>query len=199
MCKPVNIAVLHARLRTQIALKRQGDELRSLARSDPLTALSNRRAFDETLAKEWRRCARNSKPLSLILADLDHFKYFNDHYGHQAGDECLRKVANALMQAARRPQDLVVRLGGEEFAILLPEVDLSGAHIVAHRVQANLHQLFISHTSSPTSDRITASIGVTSIVPQSGAEEVLLANADALMYCAKNAGRNQIVARPASF
>lgn len=193
MPKPINLAVLRARVRTQLTLKRQADMLRSLTLADPLTGLLNRRALDETIAKEWRRCGDSQKPLSMILADLDHFKAFNDAYGHPAGDDCLRAVAKVFRQAAQRPQDLVARYGGEEFVILLPEIDLPGAEIVAGRVKCGLKTLNMDHAASDTASRVTASMGVASIVPGLQASEVLLSAADTFLYRAKGQGRDQFV------
>lgn len=193
MPKSVNLAVLRARVRTQLTMKRQGDMLRSLTLADPLTGLSNRRALDATIAKEWRRCARSQVPLSMILADLDHFKSFNDAYGHPAGDDCLKAVAKVFIQAAQRPQDLVARYGGEEFVILLPEVDLLGAEIVAGGVMVALKTLNMAHAASDTGSRVTTSMGVASIVPGMQAPEILLSTADTFLYRAKNLGRDQFV------
>ncbi len=193
MAKPVNLAVLCARVRTQLTLKRHCDMLRSLTLTDPLTGILNRRAFDQTIVKQWRRCGASQKPLSMILADLDHFKAFNDVYGHPAGDDCLRAVAKVFGQAAQRPQDLVARYGGEEFVILLPELDLPGAEIVAGRVILGLKALNMDHAASDTASRVTASLGVASIVPALQAPEILLSTADTFLYRAKDRGRDQFV------
>lgn len=189
--KPVNLAVLRARVRTQIAMKRQGDMLRFLSRTDPLTGLANRRAFDEVLHSEWRRGLRSGRPVSLILADIDHFKHYNDCYGHQAGDECLRQVGRTLRDAVGRPQDLVARFGGEEFVILLPEIDLDGAEVVAARILGALTDAAIVHGGSDTAPIITASLGVSSTLPTTFDSAVLVGTADSLMYDAKLAGRNR--------
>lgn len=193
MPKTVNLAVLRARMRTQLAMKRQGDILRSLTLADPLTGLLNRRALDATIAKEWRRCGRSQTHLSMILADLDHFKAFNDAYGHLAGDDCLSAVARVFRQVAPRPQNLVARYGGEEFVILLPEVDLLGAEIVAARVMDDLKTLNMAHAASDTATRVTASMGVASIVPGTQAPDILLSTADTFLYRAKSRGRDQFV------
>lgn len=193
MPKSVNLAVLRARVRTQLTMKRQGDMLRLLTLADPLTGLSNRRGLDETIAKEWRRCARSQVPLSMILADLDHFKSFNDAYGHPAGDDCLKAVAKVFIQAAQWPQNLVARYGGEEFVILLPEVNLLGAEIVADGVMVALKTLNMAHAASNAGSRVTTSMGVASIVPGTQAPEILLSTADTFLYRAKDLGRNQFV------
>lgn len=190
--KPVNAAVVRARVRTQLTVKRQADALRALTLTDPLTGVANRRAFDERLHAEWRRCARAGLPVALILADVDHFKAYNDHYGHPAGDACLVQVAAALRRSAGRTHDLVTRYGGEEFAILLPQLDVSGAECVARRLQDELARLAIAHAASPTAPHLTLSMGLASLVPQDaqGADS-LVARADALLYAAKAGGRNQ--------
>jgi diguanylate cyclase (GGDEF)-like protein len=192
--KPVNAAVVRARVRTQLTVKRQSDALRELTLTDGLTGVSNRRAFDEKLQGEWRRCARAEVPMALIMVDIDHFKLFNDHYGHQAGDACLRQVGAAMQRAARRPQDLVARYGGEEFAILLPQEDISGAEAVARRVLDEIGALEIAHARSTAAPQVTVSMGVASITPQAKREPALLLKAaDALLYQAKANGRNRYV------
>lgn len=195
--KPVNAAVVRARVRTQLTVKRQADALREMTLTDGLTGVSNRRAFDETLNTEWRRCARTRAPLALLLLDIDHFKIFNDIYGHQAGDACLRQVAEAMRRAAMRPQDLVARYGGEEFAILLPQEELAGAETVAQRVLAEIALLAVAHYGAPASPVLTVSMGVTSMIPHDGVEPgAIITMADALLYEAKAAGRNCYVLRP---
>jgi diguanylate cyclase (GGDEF)-like protein len=189
--KPINAAVVRARVRTQLTVKRQADALRALSLTDPLTGVANRRAFDERLVTEWRRCARAGLPVSLVLADIDHFKMYNDHYGHPAGDACLVQVAAALRRGAGRTHDLVARYGGEEFAILLPQLDAHGAEGVARRLQDELAQLDLPHAASPTAPRLTMSMGIASQVPREGeAPDALVVSADARLYQAKDAGRN---------
>jgi diguanylate cyclase (GGDEF)-like protein len=190
--KPVNAAVVRARVRTQLTVKRQADALRALTLTDPLTGVANRRAFDERLEAEWRRCARAGLPVALVLVDVDHFKAYNDHYGHQGGDACLVQVAAALRRGAGRTHDLVTRYGGEEFAILLPQLDTLGAEGVAHRLLDELARLDLPHAASPTAPHITVSMGLCSMVPREGqGHDALFAAADALLYQAKAGGRNQ--------
>ena len=190
--KPVNAAVVRARVRTQLTVKRQRDALRALILTDGLTGVANRRAFDEQLGAEWRRCGRAGLPVALILVDIDHFKLFNDHYGHQAGDTALVRFAQALRQAAARAQDLVARYGGEEFAILLPQLDGRGAVGVAHRLMAGLEGLAIPHAASPTAPCLTASMGIACMVPgEHSLPADLIQVADALLYQAKAEGRNR--------
>jgi diguanylate cyclase (GGDEF)-like protein len=190
--KPVNAAVVRARVRTQLTVKRQRDALRALTLTDGLTGVANRRAFDERLEAEWRRCARAALPVALLLLDVDHFKAYNDRYGHQAGDDCLVRVAAALRRAAARPQDLVARYGGEEFAILLPQVGSRGAEGVASRLLDELVALDIEHAGSPTAPRLTLSMGIASLLPgEANTPAALVQAADALLYQAKAGGRNQ--------
>jgi diguanylate cyclase (GGDEF)-like protein len=195
--KPVNAAVVRARVRTQLTVKRQADTLRALTLTDSLTGVHNRRAFSERIDNEWRRCGRAGLPVSLILADIDHFKLYNDHYGHQAGDACLEQAAHAMCRAANRAQDLVARYGGEEFAILLPETDAAGAACVARRVLDELAALGIAHAASPTSPLLTASMGIATLVPDRAQNSAsLIRAADALLYQAKAEGRNRYCAAP---
>jgi len=190
--KPVNVAVVRARVRTQLTVKRQADTLRALTLTDSLTGVANRRAFSERMDVEWRRCARAELPMALILADIDHFKMYNDYYGHQAGDACLEQVARAMGRTAGRAQDLVARYGGEEFAVLLPQLDVGGAAGVAQRMLAELARLAIPHAASPTAPLLTASMGIAAVVPGAGQTgAALIRAADAALYEAKAAGRNR--------
>ncbi len=194
--KPLNAAVVRARVRTQLTVKRQSDALRELTLTDGLTGVSNRRAFDERLQGEWRRCARAQMPISLIMVDIDQFKHFNDHYGHQAGDACLQQAGAAMRRAAMRPQDVVARYGGEEFAILLPQEDLAGAEAVARKVLDEIAQLKITHDRSSVCPFVTVSMGVSSTTPHEQRESAqLIKTADSLLYEAKAAGRNRYLAR----
>ncbi len=175
-----------------ILLKRSID-LEKLARLDSLTGLCNRRTFTESIRKEWERAKRQNQSISVIMIDVDYFKYFNDSYGHRAGDECLRQIAEALKAAASRASDLICRYGGEEFVILLPNVDANGAHMVALKVQGHIKSLGIPHNASNVSRRVTVSIGyATQANVKTSGWEYLVARADAAMYRAKKKGRNQI-------
>jgi diguanylate cyclase (GGDEF)-like protein len=190
--KPVNAAVVRARVRTQLTVKRQRDALRALILTDSLTGVANRRAFDERLEMEWRRCGRAQLPVSLLMVDIDHFKLYNDHYGHPAGDGTLVQVAGAMRRAAGRGQDLVARYGGEEFAVLLPQLVEQGATGVARRLMQELETLDLPHAASPTSPRLTVSIGIASMIPgEHSAPADLVQVADALLYQAKAGGRNR--------
>lgn len=166
--------------------------LQQLLSTDSLTGIANRRHFDYALVDEWRRCARAGKPLSLLMIDVDHFKAFNDARGHLQGDECLRRVAGLLSQAARRPGDLVARYGGEEFVCLLTDTNATGALLVAGRLQAAIDEACISHPNSPLGPHLTISIGAATAHPPAQSPESLVALADRLLYAAKERGRRGI-------
>ncbi|MEG4418724.1 diguanylate cyclase [Microcoleus sp. LAD1_D5] len=185
------IAIKQAELYQQ--LQAANLKLERLATSDALTQLANRRRFDQYLEMEWRRQAREQTPMSLILCDIDSFKSYNDTYGHQGGDECLRQVAGAIGNAVNRPADLVARYGGEEFAVILPNTAIQGAVQVAEHIQLTIAALQLPHAGSQVSEYVTVSLGVASIVPgsESGAE-ILIAAADQALYQAKRLGRDRI-------
>ena len=175
-------------------LRTANQELQLLANSDGLTSIGNRRRFEEFLADEWRRAIRFKTPVSLVLLDIDHFKLFNDTYGHHAGDECLRQVAAALGGTIHRPTDLLTRFGGEEFAIVLGGTDAAGALNIAEQAVEKVNGLRIPHVSSPTSPHVTVSAGVATMLVTVGMSEAeLLKAADGALYRAKAGGRNQIV------
>ncbi|HEY8025989.1 MAG TPA: GGDEF domain-containing protein [Burkholderiaceae bacterium] len=167
--------------------------LRNIANKDGLTGLSNRRNFDQLLDLEWQRAQRARQPLALLMLDVDQFKKYNDMYGHQAGDECLRLIARELHRATQRPGDVAARYGGEEFAIILPDTDEAGAHEVARRVIAAIQALNLAHLQNPPSLVVTASIGVSCVVPHAKASPAaLISSADFALYRAKDEGRNQV-------
>lgn len=174
-----------------IALQRANLELERLANLDGLTQVANRRCFDEHLAQEWEKSIQTRLFLSLILCDIDYFKRYNDHYGHQAGDSCLKKVAKAIEASIRYPTDLVARYGGEEFAILLSNATLYDAIQVAKLIQFNVKSLEIPHMQSEVNPFITVSLGVSSQIPIFGTESSsLIAAADQALYTAKKHGRD---------
>ncbi|WP_016950382.1 diguanylate cyclase domain-containing protein [Anabaena sp. PCC 7108] len=178
------------RKQAEEALKQANKELLRLANLDGLTQIANRRCFDQSLAQEWQRLKREKAPLSLLLGDIDYFKSYNDYYGHLAGDECLRQVAEAISKTCERPADLVARYGGEEFVILLPNTDLDGAIYVSKKIQENIDKLAIPHQFSST-HQVTLSIGIASIIPQGQTPpKELIAAADEALYQAKAQGRN---------
>lgn len=165
------------------------------ARIDGLTQVANRRRFDEYLSQEWARHRRAQQPISLLICDVDHFKLFNDTYGHQAGDDCLRAVANAMKQCVRRSGDMVARYGGEEFAMVLPETDLQGAVLVANRARSGLELAALPHAASPVCGTVTFSVGAACRIPEPlGAADLheLIEEADRFLYLAKHRGRNRV-------
>jgi len=174
-----------------LSLEKSNIELQRLSTQDGLTGVANHRLFEETLAREWARAARERAPLSIVMIDIDHFKLLNDSDGHLAGDDCLKRVAQALNQAVRRPADFLARYGGEEFIAILPGTDMDGATMVAERLREAVED---SHLVNRGTGRfVTVSLGVASAVPSPGTSgEVLVATADRAMYQAKEAGRNQV-------
>jgi two-component system chemotaxis family response regulator WspR len=178
---------------TNRQLASSNQELQRLSSQDGLTGVANRRQFDETLEQEWQRAIRTGMPLSLIFADIDFFKRYNDHYGHQAGDDTLKKVAAALQKTVHRPADLVSRYGGEEFVMVLPDTTLEGTVAVANKVLNSVRKLNIPHENSADNDRVTLSIGVATLNPKDGEKpEILIEEADKALYRAKESGRNRV-------
>lgn len=191
--KPIAAPIVLARVRNHVELKRNRDLLESLSLQDPLTQLANRRRFDDLFAREWLRGARMASPLGVMLLDIDHFKEYNDLYGHGRGDECLRRVARALADVVRRPTDLMARYGGEEFVCLLPDTEIQGMRRLAERCREAIESLAIPHEASPTSEVVTISIGAVSRIPaEDDRAEDVLSEADLLLYQAKEDGRNRI-------
>ena len=206
--KPPRPAQVAARVRIHLCMRQMHMLLRLSAATDPLTGLANRRAFDEALQREWLRCQRMASPIAIASVDVDHFKAYNDHYGHPAGDECLRAVSQALRKAARRPADVLARCGGEEFAILLPDTDAYGACCAVERALSAVAGLKLAHARSTTAEYLTVSAGVTAYDPScdnwgmpqrnsgSGLAQQLaptadlVATCDRALYAAKQGGRN---------
>ena len=183
---------------TQLVRKEQelaaaNAKLALLSTTDGVTGIGNRRRFDERLAVEWLRCGRQRLPLAVVLIDIDHFKLYNDHYGHLAGDECLRRVAQLLQATIRRADEVAARYGGEEFVLLLPDTPLPAAVTVAQRCMDSLRTAALPHPRSPTAPVITFSVGIASVVPQADAHsDTLVQAADAALYRAKYGGRNRM-------
>ena len=205
LVKPVSFVVLNAKIRAMqridsmsrkllemsTRLTAVNRELEQISRQDALTRIANRRYFDSYLAQELLRARRQKSELSLILVDVDYFKRYNDHYGHQAGDDCLRQVAAALAGACRRPADLVARYGGEEFTVILPETHAAGAAVIADSLKLAVAQLAIPHADSDVSKIVTMSQGIASLVPEAQTTpEQLIERADQALYRAKQKGRN---------
>ena len=199
LVKPISATILQTKVRAMLRIaemKRQLAEghrqLQQLSYLDQLTRIPNRRYFDDNLAREWQRCARNRQPVSAILCDIDFFKQFNDTYGHPLGDRCLTTVAEALAESLFRVEDFVARYGGEEFGAVLPGVDLHGACIVAERMRCAVRDLQLPHQYGI--DGLTScSFGVASLIPvPGGPHHDLVGQADQALYAAKKAGRNRV-------
>lgn len=182
------------RKQAEEALKVANEELERLASLDGLTGVANRRRFDDYLKQEWYRLRREQQPLSLIMYDVDYFKQYNDYYGHQAGDDCLKAIAQTVTSLIKRPADLLARYGGEEFVILLPNTKAEGALEIAETIRKEVLQLQVPHNDSPVSAWVTVSLGVSSIIPpQEESFEILIMRTDEALYQAKRQGRNQSV------
>ena len=206
LVKPVSPVVLTAKMRALQRLDQMrrklvevsndlsaaNQRLEELSHQDSLTGIANRRAFDFLLERQFREAKRRSEPFSVALCDVDHFKAYNDHYGHLAGDDCLKQIAAALARACKRPTDVAARFGGEEFALLLPETTGEGALAVVERVRQELAALGIAHAGSLTSSCVTLSAGIASFSPERDiASRDLTVRADAALYRAKQFGRNR--------
>lgn len=166
--------------------------LQQLSTMDGLTGIANRRHFDDTLLLQWKVCMREKTPLSLIMMDIDFFKKYNDGYGHQGGDDCLKAVAKALADSIHRPGDFIARYGGEEFVVILPNTDAKGAAVVAEQLRANVQTKNIPHAYSGVANHVSVSLGVAIIQPNASATPAdLIAKADAALYKAKEQGRNR--------
>jgi len=182
------------RKRYELELKHANEQLMRLSTTDALTELGNRRLLMQRLEDEWRRALRSKESLSLLLIDVDHFKLYNDHYGHPAGDACLQAIAQVLRQCAARPSDLAARYGGEEFVLLLPETNAEGALAVAQRLRMGLREAALPHAASPLAGEVTLSMGLVSgQAMQTSSPAQWLAQADLALYQAKAQGRNCVV------
>lgn len=187
----------HALREAQQDLMKLNTELQRLTKVDGLTGLCNRRFLDDYLATEWKRAIRQQDPLSVLMIDVDHFKRYNDTYGHLAGDEVLKKVATAIKQSFSRPADLGARFGGEEFMAVLPKIAPAGARHIAEKLRCAVEDLRLPHSASTTAHYVTVSIGVASTIPpRNGPLTALIEAADAALYEAKKAGRNRVAVSP---
>ncbi|MEW5920281.1 MAG: diguanylate cyclase [Bacillota bacterium] len=212
--KPLSKVVLLTRIRSALTLKQEMDrrkareeellgvtrllekanaKLQEQTSLDGLTGIANRRRFEEFIEMEWKRARRNTKPISLIMIDIDVFKAYNDNYGHLAGDDCLKQVAQALQRGLKRPGDLAARYGGEEFTVVLPETASDGAAALAEELRSLIEGLNIPHAYSSVKDVVTISLGVATIVPEDAMScKTLIERADKALYHAKQRGRNQV-------
>ena len=205
--KPIRKTELRARVRSALKLKYEMDrrkellvkleeankKLEFISTHDALTGLVNRRYFDEAYENEWKRSFRNKMPISILMIDIDHFKKYNDTYGHQKGDTCLAKVAGIIGSLFKRPGDVAARYGGEEFVVVLPNTDAEHAHLIAEKARIKVQEAAIVHEESEVSKVVTLSIGVATEVPElASCAETLLNNADAALYDAKKTGRNKV-------
>jgi len=187
------IAVVET-LRDMTVQKLAQTELQRLATRDGLTGVANRRCFDSVLEAEWKRRVRDVKPLSMILIDVDHFKNYNDSFGHQSGDVCLKAIASTMVSSCLRSSDLIARYGGEEFAAILPSTTASGSLTVAERIRADIAALNLPHPSNEGLGRVSVSLGIATVQPDRALEiDQLIAAADRALYAAKHAGRNRFV------
>lgn len=209
LVKPVSAVVLSAKIRAlqrldhmrrklldvSSELTAANQRLETLSHQDGLTGIANRRAFDFLLERQFVEAARRRNAFSVVLCDVDHFKAYNDHYGHVAGDECLRQVARALARSCKRTVDVAARYGGEEFALLLPDTPSAGAQVVAEAARREVAALDISHARSPTSHRVTFSAGIATYeLERDKASSELTTRADEALYRAKDLGRDRVVA-----
>lgn len=191
--KPFHPDIVQARVRNHLSTVRVCQLLEKMALLDGLTEIPNRRSYDLNVEKEWCRCMRTGKDISLIMIDIDYFKRYNDHYGHGAGDHVLQGVAQALQMVLQRPGDIVYRYGGEEFVVLLPETDAAGGQRIAQKMRKAIYQLSIDHSISEASDVITISLGGRTEKPNGeNSPESLLKAADVMLYRAKDGGKNQV-------
>jgi diguanylate cyclase (GGDEF)-like protein len=192
--KPFVIPIARARIRNHILLKQQADRLESLSLLDALTDIPNRRRFDEALALEWKRAARDSTPLSLLMIDIDFFKQYNDFFGHGAGDICLQIVAAELAKGVVRPGDLAARYGGEEFVVILPQTTQESALQIAERLRERIENKAIPHIYPKAESIVTISVGVATQdkIMDSISPKTLIDAADGALYLAKDGGRNRV-------
>lgn len=200
LTKPVNSVILSAKIRAmsriaqmKAALDEANQQLLKLTQVDPLTEAINRRGMDETLQRAWRINQRERSELSIILLDIDHFKSYNDHYGHQQGDECLKQFSQVVKSQLHRPADMLARYGGEEFMIIMPDTPIEGAKVIAAKTIRALEDAQIPHEFSATCGHVTASLGVTSSRFGASNIEALIEQADQSLYAAKERGRNRFI------
>lgn len=191
--KPFSLPVVRARIATHLELKRYRDLLENQSLVDGLTGIPNRRRLDQFLEQIWPLCQRRAEPLALVMMDVDHFKSYNDRCGHLAGDDCLRRIGQALCRARHRPLDLIARYGGEEFACVLADTDRDGALAVAENLRAAVNALMIGHPDPEVADFVSVSLGVAATIPgEVQSVDDLISAADQALYEAKRQGRNRV-------
>ncbi|MDR0857526.1 MAG: diguanylate cyclase [Oscillospiraceae bacterium] len=192
--KPFNNSIVLARVGAHVKIIRQMRIIEHLGMTDALTDIPNRRFFDIRIDEEWRRMSRSNSPLSMLMLDVDKFKVYNDTYGHPQGDLLLKYVAKSLTANLRRPSDIAARIGGEEFAVILADTDLTGALTVAENIRAMIEAGVVPDASTGEATSVTVSIGVHSLVPGADSDSAsLLSEADKNLYTAKSTGRNKVV------
>ena len=193
--KPFRKSIVLARIKTHLKIVAQMRIIEQLSLVDTLTNIPNRRNFDSHITEEWGRAVREKTPVSVLMIDVDHFKVFNDTYGHQQGDVTLKAVAGAIKSVPRRSSDLAARWGGEEFTVLLPNTPLSGAIHTAEKIRACVENTLIERLDGGAPLNVTVSVGVSTKAPAAGDMlEDILKHADEAMYCAKQTGRNKVCA-----
>ena len=186
-------AMLKLKVKELMELQEANHKLENLSTLDGLTSIPNRRSFNEYMEKSWRNSVRSSKPISMIMLDIDYFKAYNDNYGHLQGDDCLINVAKTLSLSLKRPLDFAARYGGEEFAVILPDTDSEGAVLIAETIRQNIEGIKLSHEYSKTSPYVTVSLGVSSkISEESDSIKEFIENADKALYRSKSNGRNLV-------
>ena len=190
--KPFNSSIVKLRVQNQIKMLNHLRIIEQISMIDPLTKISNRRGFNKRMDMEWNRAIRESSMISILILDIDFFKSYNDTYGHQQGDEALVAVVKTIQQSLNRPSDYSARWGGEEFVVLLPNTDFSGAINIAERIRGNISKMVIP-CADDTETKVTVSIGVKTQIPQQDSScECFIADADKALYQAKNSGRNRV-------
>jgi len=191
--KPFSSVVVRARVKNQLQIVNQFRTIERLGLIDPLTNIRNRRSFNDRLNTEWRRCLREKAPLSFLMLDVDKFKDYNDTYGHPQGDTLLKTLAMIFESSARRPADIIARLGGEEFGLLLPNTSLKPAMEIAETIRESVESLRVLTADGRSDTRTTISIGVAALVPTEDMHaEDLICKADEYLYMAKTSGRNKV-------
>ncbi len=192
--KPFHSAIILARVRLHLQLAKQRAMLEQLAHIDPLTAIANRRRYEEVLVTEWNAASRSHASLSLVMVDIDNFKQYNDHYGHAAGDKVLQTVARVLSAQLKRPRDFVARYGGEEFVVLLPDNSCDGSFDIMQACRAAVESLRIEHRAMKDVSHVTISVGGVSCLPSPDrSPDTFLKIADDMLYQAKRQGKNRVV------